>query len=432
MSVLVAIPHRGSQPPAETAASVISACAFLKDADMIGVRRPYSVCNARNEAVRRLLESEHTHLMFVDEDVHIPPDCITGLLSLDTDIATGQVPCIHPHVTGLNIPFLPIVTEEVTGKFGKDVKFRWVKDSKRILRCGAACLLVKREVFESLGFPWFRWLADTEESHMAEPVGEDVDFCDRAIAAGFEIKVHGQVRCSHIKETDISSQMVEEWQTPHDISWHGPISVAERQKYPDYGSHIPVLMTLAELKPIKKVIEFGSGKWSTSLFLDKRFFPDLVELISIENDEGWVEHVSSRISDDRFRIVLSHLNRVNDIFGLLPDPDLVFIDCDGEIEGDTLRPANKATDPDPSSWEFYTYNTRSKIYEHYASRDATVVIHDTQEEQMCDLLKPLYGHEFYYEPEKSPATGVFSNSQDVSKIKIKHTINTWDFRGLPR
>ncbi len=66
----------------------------------------------------------------------------------------------------------------------------------------------------------------------------------------------------------------------------------------DYATHVPILIGLARMRQIKNVLEFGCGRYSTLTFLNRKAFPDLVKLHSIENDISWGETMSEIAKQD--------------------------------------------------------------------------------------------------------------------------------------
>jgi len=50
-----------------------------------------SIDHARNEAARLALECEADYLMFIDDDVLVPPNALEGMLECESDIAAGLV-----------------------------------------------------------------------------------------------------------------------------------------------------------------------------------------------------------------------------------------------------------------------------------------------------------------------------------------------------
>lgn len=75
----------------------------------------------------------------------------------------------------------------------------------------------------------------------------------------------------------------------------------------DYATHIPVLVGLAKAKPIKSVLELGSGHYSTKTFLNRRIFPDLKTLHSYETDSSWAT-VMKQFTDADSRASLRVVN----------------------------------------------------------------------------------------------------------------------------
>jgi len=65
-----------------------------------------------------------------------------------------------------------------------------------------------------------------------------------------------------------------------------------------YATHLPVLIGLAAIRPIRRVLEFGCGHYSTKTFLQRAVFPDLEELQSVENDPAWGETMREIIKHD--------------------------------------------------------------------------------------------------------------------------------------
>lgn len=103
-----------------------------------------------------------------------------------------------------------------------------------------------------------------------------------------------------------------------------PVTRAENP----FATHIPVLVGLARLFPIRKVLELGSGEHSTLTFLDRRAFPDLDVLSSFEDDPVWKSKVEALVGDDSrvtFKLVEGLMaDAVREVD--LASYDLIFID----------------------------------------------------------------------------------------------------------
>ena len=101
----------------------------------------------------------------------------------------------------------------------------------------------------------------------------------------------------------------------------------ERHANP-YATHLPVLVALAQIVPVRRVAEFGCGMYSTLTFLDRAVFPELIQLDSFENDVAWVERLRAAVGgDSRVRLtpVAGPMSRAVDDLPLYAY-DLIFID----------------------------------------------------------------------------------------------------------
>lgn len=80
-------------------------------------------------------------------------------------------------------------------------------------------------------------------------------------------------------------------------SWPAFVRLSPRAECP-YGSHIPILMISGAIFQPKRILELGTGFFSTSLFLDAEAFPSVEQLHSIENDLKWFDQVRSACESD--------------------------------------------------------------------------------------------------------------------------------------
>ena len=65
-----------------------------------------------------------------------------------------------------------------------------------------------------------------------------------------------------------------------------------------YATHVPILIGIARLLRIRRVLELGSGTYSTLTFLNKAAFPHLSELDSLETDQTWAERIAKATPAD--------------------------------------------------------------------------------------------------------------------------------------
>lgn len=142
----------------------------------------------RNQCVEAARMAKATHILFLDSDITFPADTLSRLLAHRKDIVGGlYVQRVPPHVP-LGITFEG-GHEAVTSGL------------RRMKQMPTGCLLINISVFDKLSKPWF----NTKE--VGEKImGEDFYFCERALAAGFEIWCDGNLSCevAHIGQKSFS------------------------------------------------------------------------------------------------------------------------------------------------------------------------------------------------------------------------------------
>jgi hypothetical protein len=106
----------------------------------------------------------------------------------------------------------------------------------------------------------------------------------------------------------------------------------------DYATHIPILAAISLLANPKNITEFGSGEYSTSLFLNRSVFPNAGRVVSLENDVTWFARMRSKLEEDKrldLRLIDGDLSHA--VTEQLLAADLVFIDdSSAEIRKNTI------------------------------------------------------------------------------------------------
>ncbi len=185
--ILLAMPCYGLVTPQTT----------LSIADLVGSEHikafTYSIGQpthqVRNEIVRAFLKHpfKFTHLLMIDSDNTAPADAVDKLLECESDIAVG----IYPLLAGRQ----DVIKNSVFVDTWDDMPFA-------VEKFGAGCLLVKREVFESIEPPWFQW-PGTYMTDDPTRMSDDIYFAKKATKAGFTVKAHPGVICDHIKPVSL-------------------------------------------------------------------------------------------------------------------------------------------------------------------------------------------------------------------------------------
>jgi len=188
--VFIAIPAGDAYVHARLVQSLVPQ---LKEYPFLIVAGVSPVALARNVIVENFLKTDATHLWMIDADTIPPPDALEILLAVDVDIATGITPILRQGSRTSNI------YEDTSGvpMELKDTEHK--KKPFPIAGCGAACLLIRREVLEKVGKPWFAEVWGDDGTHMSE----DVFFGNRATEEGFTLTCVPTVVCGHARSVII-------------------------------------------------------------------------------------------------------------------------------------------------------------------------------------------------------------------------------------
>jgi hypothetical protein len=134
------------------------------------------------------------------------------------------------------------------------------------------------------------------------------------------------------------------------------LGIVARSEHP-YATHLPVLVGVASAFRLERVVEFGSGDFSTLTFLDQVVFPNVLRIESYENNLEWMQHVQARLAGNPRAVCHFFEGRMRDAVcrADLAAADLIFID------------------DSPSGWE--RAHTIKELAREYLERPMTIV-HD--------------------------------------------------------
>jgi hypothetical protein len=137
---------------------------------------------------------DYDRIMWIDSDMIFKPQDFVKLLSHDVDIVSGlckRDPKSYAVTKMVDKPFA-----QIPGLVDSDITSDKLFEVKAV---GAAFLLVKRGVFETIKRPWFLTTTVAHSSGAVDMVSEDVYFSIRAREAGFKIWVDPTVKITHLK-----------------------------------------------------------------------------------------------------------------------------------------------------------------------------------------------------------------------------------------
>jgi hypothetical protein len=156
---------------------------------------------SRNRLTRLALEMNADSLLFLDADMVYPRGMIYDLLAEDVDV-------ISPLYFKKAPPFAP-----VAGYFRADDPDLIIPimepegSANRIIEVdvtGCGGMLIKREILERIGHPWFEYKRYSKTGEMV--ISEDVIFCKKVQDAGGKIYITRDVKAGHVTMQVINSQ----------------------------------------------------------------------------------------------------------------------------------------------------------------------------------------------------------------------------------
>lgn len=184
--VFIGIPSKNAHLHARLVQAIVPQ---LKELPFVILSGVSPVARARNLITKEFLASDATHLFMVDDDTIPPVDAIEKLLAVDADVVTGVTPILRQGSRTTNIYF------DVSGV---PMSFKDIEHKKKpfeVRGCGASCILIRRDVLEKIGIPYFAELWGTDGEH----VSEDIYFCNRAEEEKFKILCEPTVICKHAR-----------------------------------------------------------------------------------------------------------------------------------------------------------------------------------------------------------------------------------------
>lgn len=142
----------------------------------------------RNELVMVAKQMGCTHIWMADTDQVYPQRVLVQLLSHDLPVVAAKV---HRRYE----PYDPILMRGKHGSYKAVPDEEWKKGGLvEVDATGCGSILYNMEVFDKVPNPWF-------EFHMEDqvnPIGEDVDFCQKLRKVGVKIYVDCDIKVGHM------------------------------------------------------------------------------------------------------------------------------------------------------------------------------------------------------------------------------------------
>lgn len=179
---------------------------FMRKPDIVYLDTNQSgdIAEKREGQCEGAMKSGCTHVALLDGDMVYYP---TMLEDMFAEMDRGGAELVGGLCYRGSPPYDPVIvhpTEE--GKTLQPFKDFQFGDVVEAGGTGGACLLVKREVFETLKQPWFRIAIEKKLQDGVEIIikrGEDIYFTRRAVRAGFKLHILTKEDIGHMREFQV-------------------------------------------------------------------------------------------------------------------------------------------------------------------------------------------------------------------------------------
>ena len=144
----------------------------------------YAVDQVRN-LIAHWVVNAYDYLFAVDHDVVFEKNTLKKLLAHDKPLVSGVYrQRLEPQMIELyDLNLQRMNATQLTGGL------------QEIGGCGFGCVLVKKEVFAAIDYPWFVYHQALDHTHT---FSEDLDFCKKVRQKGFNLYADSSILCKHI------------------------------------------------------------------------------------------------------------------------------------------------------------------------------------------------------------------------------------------
>lgn len=160
--------------------------------------RGYDCATARNNIVELAQKCGADYLMMVDNDVTVPRDALSNMLSDGVDVVMGY----YAHRNKGNDSTIKTnvckrgelnYTMQYTGAELAELRGKG-EHLVRVHGGGMGCVLIKTDVFSNITYPYYKWV--DYGNHLM--LSEDLYFCEQCRLEHIKIYVDTRVQCGHM------------------------------------------------------------------------------------------------------------------------------------------------------------------------------------------------------------------------------------------
>lgn len=168
--------------------------------------RGYDCATARNKIAQKAIDMDTDYVLMVDNDVVIPKDSLSNLLSNDKDVCLGYYAHRGPdNVYSGRSCICRLYNSNGIAYFNYPLESEYTAEELKAMADkgeyvikihggGMGCALIKTDVFRTLKYPWYDWV-NYESKGM---LSEDLYFCEGCRKADIKIYADTRVNCGHM------------------------------------------------------------------------------------------------------------------------------------------------------------------------------------------------------------------------------------------
>lgn len=158
--------------------------------------RGYDVATARNNIAMKAQEIKAAYVFMVDNDVVLPNDALTNLLSDGKDVVIGYYAHRGAGFSGKTC-LCKLGERNYTMQY-TDKELKQLRDGgQNVIQIhggGMGCALIKTNVFKRMPYPYFDWVNYKDKGLLSE----DLYFCSQCKRAKIPVFADTRVRCGHM------------------------------------------------------------------------------------------------------------------------------------------------------------------------------------------------------------------------------------------
>ena len=137
------------------------------------------ISSQRQQLVEQALETNATHILWLDSDMKFPSDIIERLLSHDKDIVACNYSTRVP-------PHRPVA---FTSEYDMDERLTEDKGISEVFAVGMGCMLVNIDVYKNMKKPYFSVSWNEDYTSLQ---GEDLYFCKKASENNYKVWIDNE------------------------------------------------------------------------------------------------------------------------------------------------------------------------------------------------------------------------------------------------